>query len=191
MRLSATIAVAVGTVAAYFTVPSPKDLPRWILLSLCTLGLLLLATLMSRAVLQHFFGPVGSQVRIEFLLIAILLSVLLFGIAYHTVALSRPGQFHGLHTRLDALYFSLSTVTTASSGNISAVGPLARSFVIGQMVFDMAVVTTALWAVSGRLQAGKKHAAGRTRPRMRTSRRSTARSSSSVDASLPRIPGDG
>jgi voltage-gated potassium channel len=105
--------VALAATAAYFAAPSPKDLPDWTQLCLCACGLLLLTVMMSRLALQHFFGPVGSQVRIELLLAAILLSVLLFAFAYHTVANGQSGQFLGLHTRLDALYFSLSTVTTA------------------------------------------------------------------------------
>jgi voltage-gated potassium channel len=152
-RLGAAMALALAAVTAYFAVPSPKDLPRWMLLCLCGLGLLLLSTMMFRLVLQHFFAPLDGEVRVELLLTAIVVSVLLFGIAYHTVAIGRPGQFIGLRTRLDALYFSLSSVTTAGSGGIRPVGQLARTFVVGQLVFDMVLVTTALSVVSGRLQA--------------------------------------
>jgi voltage-gated potassium channel len=163
-RLGAAMALALAAVAAYFVVPSPKDLPGWMLLCLCGLGLLLLTTLMSRLVLQHFFAPVDSEVRVELLPTAILVSVLLFGIAYHTVAVGRPGQFVGLQTRLDALYFSLSTLTTAGSGNIRPAGQLARAFVVGQLVFDTAIVTTALSAFSGRLRARKRRRAAAGQP---------------------------
>jgi voltage-gated potassium channel len=163
-RLIAGIALALAAVAAYLVVPSPKDLPRWMLLCLCGAGLLLLTTLMSRLVLQHFFAPVDTEVRVELLPTAILVSVLLFAIAYHTVAIGTPGQFVGLRTRLDGLYFSLSTLTTAGAGNIRPVGQLARTFVVGQLVFDTAIVTTALSAVSGRLEARRRrpHRAGQT-----------------------------
>jgi hypothetical protein len=154
-RLYSVLAVALAATAAYFAAPSPKDLPGWTQLCLCACGLLLLVVMMSRLALQHFFGPVGSQVRIELLLAAILLSVLLFAFAYHTVANGQSGQFLGLHTRLDALYFSLSTVTTAGAGNISPIGQLARSLVTAQLIFDMAMVTTAVSVVSGRLQSRK------------------------------------
>ena len=89
-RLGAAIAAGL---AAYFAAPSPKSLPGWMLLCLCALGLALLAVMMSRLVLQHFFAPAGSEVRIELLLTAILISVLLFAFAYHTVANRRSVSF--------------------------------------------------------------------------------------------------
>jgi hypothetical protein len=46
-------------------------------------------------------------------------------------------------------------VITAGSGNIRPVGQLARTFVVGQLVFDTAIVTTALSAFSGRVHARK------------------------------------
>jgi voltage-gated potassium channel len=163
-RLGVALALALAAVAGYLAVPSPKDLPGWMLLCLCGLGLLLLSTMMSRLVWRYFFAPADSEVRIELLLTAILVSVLLFGIAYHTVAVGQPGQFVGIRTRVDALYFSLSTMTTAGSGGIRPVGQLARTFVVGQLVFDTALVTTALSAVSGRLHARqhRRARAGRT-----------------------------
>jgi hypothetical protein len=169
VHLGSAAAIGLAAVAAYFLIPSPKDLPGWMLLGLCALGLLLLTAMMSRLVLMHFFGPVGSEVRIELLLTAILISVLLFSFAYHSVALRQPGQFIDLRTRLDALYFSLSVLTTAGSGDIQPAGQLARALVAGQMIFDMAMVTTALSVVSGRLRARKKrrdtaHPASQTRP---------------------------
>lgn len=133
-RLGAAIAAGL---AAYFAAPSPKSLPGWMLLCLCALGLALLAVMMSRLVLQHFFAPAGSEVRIELLLTAILISVLLFAFAYHTVAKQEIGEFLGLHTRLDALYFSLSTVTTAGAGNVYPVGQLTRTLVTAQLIFDL------------------------------------------------------
>jgi voltage-gated potassium channel len=155
VRLCSAIATGTAAVAVYFTVPSPKDLPRWMLLCLCACGLLVLTAMMSRVVLQHFFGAIGSEVRIELLVTAIPISVLLFGFAYHTVAVSQPGQFVGLHTRLDGLYFSLSSLTTSGYGDIHPVGQLARAFVTGQMIFDLVVVTTAVSVFSGRLQSRK------------------------------------
>ena len=152
-RVYSAIAVGLAASAAYFVVPSPKDLDGWMQLALCALGLLVLIALMSRLVVQHFFGPVDAEVRIELLLTAVLISVLLFGVAYHTIAADQPGQFVALHTRMDALYFSLSTVATAGAGTIQPVGQLARTFVVAQLLFDMAMVTTALSVVSGRLRA--------------------------------------
>jgi voltage-gated potassium channel len=151
-RLGSAVVLGAVAVTAYFAVPYPNDLPTRLKLGTSLLGLLLLAALMSRLVLRHFFGPVGGRVSIELLLVAILISVLLFGFAYHTVAIGRPGQFLGLHTRLDALYFSLATMSTAGSGNIYPVGQLARGLVVGQLIFDVAMVTAALSVVSGRMR---------------------------------------
>ena len=44
-------------------------------------------------------------------------------------------------TRVDALYFTLGTITTAGTGNISAVSQLARGIVSIQMCIDLIFVT--------------------------------------------------
>jgi voltage-gated potassium channel len=91
-------------------------------------------------------GDAGA--RLGRLLIALVVGVLVFALADYSVARSGDGQFVGLETRTDALYFALATLGTVGFGDVHAAGQLARVVVSLQMVFDVAVLATAaqvLW----------------------------------------------
>ncbi|GGK16630.1 hypothetical protein GCM10010124_06580 [Pilimelia terevasa] len=61
----------------------------------------------------------------------------------YVVAVSYPGQFVGLATRTDALYFAVATLLTVGFGDVHADGQLARAVVIVQMIFNVGVLTGA------------------------------------------------
>jgi uncharacterized membrane protein (UPF0182 family) len=88
------------------------------------------------------FGTLGA------LLIVV---VVLFALSYYLVEYLSPGQFSGLSNRTDALYFSMTTLTTTGFGDIHAQKPLARLLVTGQMFFDLAFLATVGAMVSSRL----------------------------------------
>jgi hypothetical protein len=60
-------------------------------------------------------------------------------------------NFSASLTRLDAVYFSVGTLTTAGTGNISAASELARGLQTAQMVLDFALVVFAIAIVTPRL----------------------------------------
>lgn len=66
----------------------------------------------------------------------------------------------GIETRLDALYFSATTMTTTGYGDIVATGQLARGLVTAQLVFDVVFVAT----VVGLIQAGIRRRQEASRP---------------------------
>ena len=53
-----------------------------------------------------------------------------------------PDQISGLETRTDALYFTLSTMTTVGFGDIHAEGQFARALVCVLLVFNVVVVAS-------------------------------------------------
>jgi hypothetical protein len=57
-----------------------------------------------------------------------------------------PRQMAGLSTRTDALYFTLSTMTTIGYGDVHAEGQVARALVCGLIVFNVVVVASLLRA---------------------------------------------
>jgi Ion channel len=74
---------------------------------------------------------------------------------------SRPcgrGEFEGLATRIDALYFALTTLFTVGYGDIHPVGQLARALVSVQMVLNVGVLALAgglvVRGVADRLREG-------------------------------------
>lgn len=68
---------------------------------------------------------------------------MVFALADFTVATLHDGQFVGLETRTDALYFTLATLLTVGFGDVHAAGQLARVLVSIQMVFNVLVLATA------------------------------------------------
>ena len=93
-----------------------------------------------------------KRLRPIHLVILIELVVVIFASAYFGLATRGPGEFTGLATRLDALYFSMATVTTVGYGDISAVGQWARLLVTFQLAFDLAFVAVMAGMLQGRLR---------------------------------------
>ncbi|MBI5028828.1 MAG: two pore domain potassium channel family protein [Actinobacteria bacterium] len=74
---------------------------------------------------------------------------------YFLLAVSDPGQFTGLATRLDALYLSMATVSTVGFGDVSATGQAARAVVTVQMAFNLAFVASLVSLFQARLQQNR------------------------------------
>jgi voltage-gated potassium channel len=70
--------------------------------------------------------------------LAVLLTMIIVGFAALYYAMDRlDGQFDGIETRLDAIYFTVTTLATVGYGDIAAAGQGARAAVTFQMVFDV------------------------------------------------------
>ena len=73
--------------------------------------------------------------------LVVLLTMVLVGFAALYYAMDRlHGQFSGLDTRLDSMYFTVTTLSTVGFGDIVAVGQKARFAVTVQMLFDLAYI---------------------------------------------------
>ncbi len=94
------------------------------------------------------FEQVRRQMRsrsedIHTLVMLLPLAAVLFALGFYVLAEHSPAQFDGLQTRTDALYFTLSTVTTVGFGDITAHGQLARVLVMFQLIFNAIFVGAA------------------------------------------------
>lgn len=86
--------------------------------------------------------------------IVLLLTMVVYGFsALYLVIDRRAGQFDGIDTRLDAAYFTVTTLSTVGFGDISATGQAARLAVTFQILFDLTLL-----AVSIRLLTNAAHA---------------------------------
>ena len=63
-----------------------------------------------------------------------------------------PGQFVGLETRTDALYFAVVTMATIGYGDIHPVGQLSRVLVMVAVLFQFVFVTTLISTITRRLR---------------------------------------
>ena len=92
------------------------------------------------------------RLRPVHLVLAIELVLVAFSMTYYLVARHDPTEFVGLRTRLDALYFSLTTTTTVGYGDITAAGQRARLFVTVQLGFTLVFVGVIVGLLKDQLQ---------------------------------------
>jgi voltage-gated potassium channel len=128
------IAIAVLLIA-YSVLPFRGD--RWWLGAL--IGLALLAATIPFTVRRIRLVLVSERPLLEAAeALAVLLTMIIVGFAALYYALDRlDGQFDELETRLDSIYFTVTTLATVGYGDISATGQGARVAVTFQMVFDL------------------------------------------------------
>lgn len=110
--------------------------------SLAALGLLVVVLRGQATRSRQSLSP-GMR-RVQGLLAALYVLVLGFALAYAAVAALLEGQVAGIHDRTDALYFSVSIVSTVGFGDIHAVGTVARLLVTVHMLFNLVYLGTAV-----------------------------------------------
>jgi voltage-gated potassium channel len=92
--------------------------------------------------------------RVDGLVMSIVLVVIVFAHAFFVLDTNDPSQIVGMSTRLDALYFAMTTLTTVGTGDVHAAGQVARALVLVQMVFNVVFVATTFTLVSSRVREG-------------------------------------
>jgi voltage-gated potassium channel len=143
--LGHTTVVLILMTSAYFVLPLRFEVDGGVLARLAfsvaafaALGLLLRLHLRRAPALSVPYS------RIEVLLAALYTLVLGFALAYFAIATFAPGQFVGLSDRTDALYFSVTVMSTVGFGDIHAQGTLAKLVVTVHMVVNLIYIGTAL-----------------------------------------------
>ena len=79
------------------------------------------------------------SVRLE-AVVAVLYAFIVFSSLVYLGLASNSGEFDGLNTRVDALYFTMSTIATVGFGDIHATGQAARVVVTVQIFLDLIFV---------------------------------------------------
>jgi peptidoglycan/LPS O-acetylase OafA/YrhL len=128
-----------------------------------TISMLVLAALAYAVVVQVRLQLEADDRRVDGLVLALAVGVLVFALGFYVMEVHDPGQIPGLHTRLDALYFTMSTVLTVGYGDVHAEGQLARGVVLAQMVFDVVILAAAATTLSARLRRTAASKAARRR----------------------------
>lgn len=82
--------------------------------------------------------------------IVFLLLVLVYGFASGYVLLAdQPGQIDGIETKIDSVYFTVTTLATVGFGDVHAQGQLARVVVTGQMLLDLVFIAVVVRFMTG------------------------------------------
>ncbi|MFJ8433005.1 potassium channel family protein [Kitasatospora sp. NPDC094019] len=137
----------------YFTLPLRRlgdDRP---LLSWALFGAVL--TLLTGLLLARIVDSIRGTGRHPGVWLAFLIcfSLTVFAATYYVLA-DRPGEFAGLETRLDALYFTVVTMATIGYGDITAAGQGPRLVVLLQIAYNFVFLAAAAGALSRTVRSG-------------------------------------
>lgn len=159
------VALYVGlALAAYFTLPAASlDIEEiWVAVALVVSALALLVWLLLVQI-RRIPKADAPIVRSLSLLVLVLVPVLLmFSYLYLSLAARGDRQMEGVETHLDALYFTVTMITTVGFGDITPSGQLARGVATVQMVFNVVVLGFLVRTVLqvGRESSRRRHRAG-------------------------------
>lgn len=95
----------------------------------------------------------GEEVAsLQSLALLAVLAVSLFSLGFLLLQDASPEEFVGLVTKTDALYFSLSSISTVGYGDVHAAGQTARVLVSVQLVFNLIFLAALGSIFTGRLR---------------------------------------
>src|SRR6478735_3539106 len=147
------LAVAVTLLCiVYFTVPLTREIGRGEVAQIAV-GCVALALLGFMVVWEVRQQLIDQSRNIDRLALAMAVAVMGFALGFYVMAERDPTQIAGLDTRLDSLYFTMTTLLTIGYGDIHAVGQLARGVVLVQMVFNVAILATASTTLTHQIRA--------------------------------------
>jgi voltage-gated potassium channel len=141
---SRPVLTLVGVLVAYYAFPlewtgeSPAGTALSILGTVGGLALVGASMVKELNAVRH--GEPGRGVRVLAMLLILL--VMAASLTFFLLNQIRPDEITGLRTRTDALYFTLSTMTTVGYGDVHAEGQLARVAVCVLIVFNVVVVAS-------------------------------------------------
>jgi len=160
--LARTLGTVTVSVAVYFLLPLDRSF-GWRTLAGLAAGLLVVALLVSwqvHAILRARFPALRA---VEAFAVVVPLFVLLFAAVYVLLDQSDPGAFNQLLSRLDALYLTVTVLSTVGFGDIVAVTEVARAVVTLQMIADLVLVGLVVKVVFNAVQRnpGRRGPGGR------------------------------
>jgi hypothetical protein len=150
-----SIGVLVAVIAVYYAIPLGEDrngnglVAAIVILVLGSIGLVYLVTRQLRSLILS----TGDQsVRLQSLLTVAYLVIVIFALSYFSLARAEEGQFVGLETKTDSLYFTVTTLGTVGFGDVHAQGQEARILVTVQIFFDLVFVAGFASLFTGQLR---------------------------------------
>lgn len=155
--------------AVYYAVPEGL-FPSAVAAALSIVALVggggLVAWLIVGQVKRQFRQGGDQTVELQSLLLLAYLGVIVFALGYFFMARSTDGQFAGLRTKTDALYFTVTTLGTVGFGDIHPTGQVARAIVTAQIVFNLVFLGSLARLLTGQMRerAAQRRAESASRP---------------------------
>ena len=123
-------------IGIYVIVP-PGDVANGDLAAGLLLGIALLVGLVAWEVYRIINAPYPEVRAVTGLLVLVTAVVVIFALTYAIIAASDPSSFTAPMGKGDAVYFTVTTLSTTGFGDITAVSESARWVVTAQMLFDL------------------------------------------------------
>jgi voltage-gated potassium channel len=142
-----------GLLLFYFAFPVRNEgsLPELLLgVAATMLGVAVVGYVIYRYVVESYRGDREVMTLVN-LLLTIELVVIVFSFGYFVLATETTGQMSGIDTRIEALYITLTTLSTVGFGDIHAAGQFARVLVSVQIAFNLIFIGALITVTKGRM----------------------------------------
>lgn len=134
-----SLLVSTAVVVGYFILPFTGRLAMDDVIELVA-GLTFLSGLLLWQIRAILRSPIPAIQAVAALAITVPMFLILFATTYYLMSDADPTRFSQPLTRLDALYFTITTFATVGFGDITAVSELGRAVVTVQMVLGLVLV---------------------------------------------------
>ena len=151
-------AITVALTTLYFVLDLSwiADMPVSVSLPVALAAFVALVTVQVRAVM----GAAMPGLRaVEALAITLPVFLIIFAGSYHVASVGSPGAFNEPLSKLDALYFAVTTFTTTGFGDIAPRSDVMRATVTLQMLADLAVLGIGLRILLSAVQEARNRRA--------------------------------
>ena len=133
LRMFLSIAIII---AVYVIVPA-EDLASGTPGFGMTLGIVLLLGMIALQLFRTVRDPYPEVRAATSLLVLVTLLVVIFSLTYAALSVANPNSFTEVLDKSNAIYFTVTTLSTTGFGDIAANSPTARWVVTVQMLFDL------------------------------------------------------
>lgn len=155
------VIVTALVVTIYHVVPVRTGEELWGRGALSFVMLIALAVLITHQVKNH-------PDRVGRLITTLVADISLCALACYALATQVPGEFAGLATRTDALYFTMVTMTTVGFGDVHPVGQRARLLVTAMIAFSLLFLGLVARTIAASIGAAKEQAVTPAQPETET-----------------------
>jgi voltage-gated potassium channel len=107
---------------------------------------------------MHEWRGVARGLKAHHLALLFELVLLTFALTYYALSVYSHHEMAGLHTRVDALYFTATTMTTVGYGDIHPVGQVARVVTTIHVGFDVLFAASLVRLLNVRLSRAARGA---------------------------------
>ncbi len=129
----------VAIVIMYIIVP-PGDLVEGTPGLGMAIGIALVVGVIALQLMRTMRDPYPEVRAATSLMVLVTMLVAVFALTYASLCIANPGSFTEVLDKSDAIYFTVTTLSTTGFGDIAAVSPTARWVVTIQMLFDLVVL---------------------------------------------------